>query len=418
MKKESSGFHSDGRDAADPGRTDHREAAACNALRTLIRDFVLREMGGPPQGGEPLDLPLRLRVEPAPEGPWQVSFQPSLEQQFREACTEIAAEWGAYQPGSVYCYRCNSSICAHAAPPSPLMVFKAYGTTGVPQWQELTQAFLDARDERVEQLFGEAPGFVARYALGSNLKAEQLSSFGKSSKTYALLGQVVAGYAFLDAGRGVPGTGERVALTVQLVEARDARGAFALRLNPVCTIPGGATLTELFASDWGSWMQRALAKAGEEVQRMERLASAARRRKDTQGVKVAMGDVPRILRQLSTSLERGRRQARRRTRHVQLRREQQRPVHMAMADLYEAGADDFLFDEKTDSCVVRGAHARFHVFARDGRHVTSFVGHNGSTDYRLRTRRWRPLEEKERREFALPRDGAVSTTAGTSRRRP
>src|SRR5262249_6583697 len=123
---------------------------------------------------------------------------------------EAASRADSFQAGHVYCYRCEAAVCDHALPPRPAAVFSGYGPTGQPQWMDLAQVLLEARHERVEELF-TAPSPLALVQAGRDLKHRLLHPFGKASKRYDLLGQVVAGYF-----RG--GDSDTCAVTVQAVE--------------------------------------------------------------------------------------------------------------------------------------------------------------------------------------------------------
>ena len=370
-------------------RSERRAAAAADALRTLIRDTAEYTVGTHALPTAPIDLSLRLRVDP--DAGWALSADPSLPDQLLHQLAELSAEHEAFVPGSVHCFRCNSSGCEHAAPPSPRVVFTGYTQTGSPQWQELTQALIDLKDERVDRLHGPRPGIVAAAVGGSTLKSDQLTSFGKSSKTYAVLGQVVAGYFAAD-------NADRFAITFQFVEIRPARGVIGLRLNTLCTLPSGVSLEECFAEGWGEWVYRAQSRATDALLRMEKQVEAADPA-DPAAVRKVLRRIPAVMAQLAVSLDRGHRQARRRTRHSQERRRQQRPVHKAIDDARLTPNAELLYDEKSSAYIVSGQRGRFHVFSADGRHVTSFTGRPGTVEFRLRTRRWRHLAADEQDAF-------------------
>jgi hypothetical protein len=372
-----------------------RERAVADALRTLVRDLVR----GAFESGPPDEFQFQVQARVRPEDNWSLQFEPPLRDQLMEQAQDRLAARAAYQPGRVYCFRCRSAVCEHAAPGSSRQVFGGYGSTGAPRWIEFAQALVDARDERVDQLYAEPPRLLARGDTGRDLKAGQLDSFGRQSKTYAILGQVTVGYFRLDA-RPVGGAPEtRQAVTLQAVEGRGPDGSVVLRLNTLCSIPGGATLEELFATGEYDWLQRARDRAVAALARTEGRVNVARAARDNKLLRREMGGVPEILRGLAASLERGHRQAQRRTRHVEQRRREQRPIHMAVPDALGAPADRMLFDEKTEAVVVGGERDRFHVFTREGRHITSFVGAPGALEFRMRTHRWRVLDDEERRRF-------------------
>ena len=48
---------------------------------------------------------------------------------------------------------------------------------------------------------------------------------------------------------------------------------------------------------------------------------------------------------------------------------------------------------------MRGKRGRVHVFAPDGRHVTSLSLEPDAVDRRVRRGRWRPASDEERADF-------------------
>jgi hypothetical protein len=377
-------------------RTQRREKAAADALRTFVRDLYTDRFGRTVTGPEPLALDLRLTARPA-DG-WALDFDPPLSDQVLRQLEDAEAGRGAFQPGGVYCFRCESAVCAHARPPSLQAVFRAYTSMGTPEWQPLHQALVEVRDERVDQLFRDPPRVVTLRQFGHDLRLRQLSSFGRSSKTYAILGQIIAGYFVLPRTHGGSDTARRLALTFQVAEARARAGQVELRLNTVSALRP-EDLEDLLVSDWEPWVHRARELAVRAIEALERQVRAARETGRTEAVRDLMRRVPVILRRLSESLERGYRQEQRRTRHVEDRRHEHRPVHKALDDLGEAPPDAIFWDERGDTLVVRGPQGRAHVFSPSGRHVTSFVLKPEAVDWRLRTRRWRAASPEEIREL-------------------
>lgn len=378
-------------------RLARRAQAAGDALRSLIRDVVEREFGRPRMGDAPVEMTLSLRVRPQ-EG-YTLGFDPPLEQQVLDQFGDVIAERGIYQPGRVYCFRCGSSACGHGAPDAPTQVFRGYNSTGVPEWHEFSQALLERQDPRVDGLYRDPPQVAALVIPGRDLKSDQLASFGKASKAYALLGQVVAGHFSLDDRRG-DSAARRFALTVHFVETRTGKGQVALHVNPIVCMPGRQTLSEAFAEGWGGWLQRALAAAERSLRTMEvqiNAAGADRYRIARQ----VLGRLPGVMRRCAGSLDRGHRQVRRRTRHAEERRKQQRPVQLALRDAGEIPDDQLLYDDRSEAVVVPGRQGRLHIFNVDGKHMTSFVGKPGTVEQRLRSRRWRMLDSATARSFRL-----------------
>ncbi|MFH0909139.1 MAG: hypothetical protein V1929_10280 [bacterium] len=380
-------------------RSERRARAATDVLRTLLRDLYVDRYGAAAPEGSELDVTLRLRAQPARN--WELSFDPPVVDQILSQMAEAQADWEVYRKGRVYCYRCATSGCEHAAPPSPLSVFAGYEPMGRPEWHDLVQAFIEARDPRVDQLFTKGSCALALVQLGSQLKGRQLAAFGKSSKTYAVLGQVVAGYF----GRG----DGRIAVTFQVAEARGTDGRLRLHLNTIARLPDGAALDDLLASGWEPAMHRARAVAARALDDLERQAQLAREGGRTDNIREALRHVPALLRRLCDSLERGDRQAKRRTRHVEERREDRRPVHKALDDARGAPPEAIFFDEKTAAMIACGDQGRAHVFNSEGRHVTSFVIRPDAIQLRLRTKRWRPASPDEIQRLKWSMRGGTAT---------
>jgi hypothetical protein len=377
-------------------RSERRARAAGDSLRTFVRDLAQYNFSIDTIPDAPVDLTIRVCTDPANN--WALTFDPPLRDQVLSQLADVTAEREAYVDGRAYCFRCRSIRCEHALPASPLHVFSGYGQMGTPSWQEFAQVLLDERDDRAASLYGKPPLVVVRTQKGSLLKTDQLSSFGRASKTYSLLGQVIAGYFCPRNGQN-PGNGDaRFAVSFQFVEIRTARGKVGLRINPVVRLPGETSLSDLFASGWGGWLERALEQGSSTLQQMEaRIAECAPG--DSTAIRNVMKRIPAVMTQFVNSLERGHRQAKRRTNHSEIRRKQERPVHMAIEDMRKIDRAALLYDEKTNTVIVPGGRNRFHVFAPGGKHVTSFSGNQGTIDFRTKTRRWRPMSSGEQLEF-------------------
>jgi len=194
-------------------RTARRVRAAADALRALIRDLHDAEHGVAAPSAPPLELTLAAHAYPA-EG-WRLEFEPPLEEQLRDQLAALHDRVGIYREGAVYCYRCESAVCPHAEPPASLSVFAGYDAVGVPEWRELAGWLLARNDPRAADLFAPPARPLAATAAGHELRRRQLPEFGRSSRAYAILGQVAAGY-FRCAGTDDPA--DRFALTFQVVE--------------------------------------------------------------------------------------------------------------------------------------------------------------------------------------------------------
>ena len=384
-------------------RAERRARAAADSLRTFVRDLAQSSFADDSLPDSAVGLSIRVQLDPSDN--WAVCFDPPLREQVFGQIADMTADRDAYTEGRAYCFRCQTAQCEHATPPSPLHVFSGYGQTGTPTWQEFAQVLLDERDERASDLYAKPPRVVVRTQKGSLLKADQLSSFGRASKTYSLLGQVIAGY-FCPKVPEDPGNGDRrFAVSFQFVEIRTSRGRAGLRVNPVVQLAENTTLSDLFASGWGGWVARALDQCTTTLQQMEARVAECEPA-DSTSIRNVMKRIPAVMTQFVNSVERGHRQSTRRTHHSEVRRKRERPVHMAVEDMRKADTASLLFDEKTDTVIVPGGRNRFHVFTPGGKHVTSFSGNPGTIEFRTKTRRWRPLNTEEREKFTGNHDGS------------
>jgi len=373
-------------DASSVGlsRDERRIRAAQDVLRTAIRDLYLGHFNADIPTGS-LSINLSLRVDPADN--WRLEFNPPLTEQLMPQLADREAVRDVFLAGHVYCFRCGSCNCEHAMPPSPLHVFCGYDAAGRPEWKEFAQVLIDERDERVDQLFVRPPRLVARFQFGRALKGRQLSAFGKASLSYSILAQVVAGYFDHENGR--------LAITLQIVEGRNRAGELTLRLNPIGHALDGNVLLEWLSAENSAGLFRAIQIAEQELGKIEAAVIAARASGDQPRANQWMGRIPGVARGLVEALERGGRQGERRTRHVEERRRDQRPVHKAMDDAAAAKSDACFFDEKAKTFVVVGDRGRTHAFNADGKHVTSFIMKPSAVAFRVRTERWRPVQSVE-----------------------
>lgn len=334
----------------------------------------------------PGKLAVRLELSlPAGE-----SGAPSLTEQVSRDVREAESRGRAFRFGHVYCYRCENEDCEHSMPPRPQSVSTGYGPTGQPQWSDLAQVLLEARHDRVEELFGAAPSPLALVQMGRGLKHRLLHPFGKASKRYDLLGQLVAGYF---------GGGESpvCAVTVQAVETRDPDGHTRLVLNRV-----GPAAALYFDELPDHWFPAALASARGKLARIEEDLSAAgdRGRRSER-----MRRIPGILHDLRRAIERAGRQKERRTRHAADRRRENRPTHAALKDAWGAPDASLLADDSRGTLIVLGPNGRAHAFTPAGRLVTSLTLDREALGRRIQRERWRHATREEIRTLreALPR---------------
>jgi len=371
-----------GRRRQDPRLLEESLAAAAAAEHSA---------GGSVAPPDPFTVVLSLTVVPGTR--WRVEADPPLAVQLGRAVREAAARRAALRPGRVWCYRCESAACAHAAPPAPDRVFGGWTATGLPRWPLLSELLLEMRSPEVAALFRErGRGTAAAFVAPEALTGSQLEAFGRGSKTYAVLGQTVAGLFPLrpaeDGGEAVP-----TAITLQAVETRDARGRPRLDLNVLGELPGGEPALESFA---GPLLLRVLNVVSVTRRRLRHLGP---------GPAGASADPARaaragsILREAARALARLDRQGAGRTRHAAERTLERRPTAKAREDALAAGPEALLRDGRRGTIVVLGPAQRVHVFAPDGRLVTSLALDAEAVRRRMRRERWERLEAAEAAAF-------------------
>jgi len=357
-----------------------------------MRDLYLEKFGKTPSREKEIPVTLHMKLRASED--WALDVIPSMRDQIGVALEDAEAECNLYEPGCVYDFYVDQARTTASTPPSALSAFKGYDSLGVPQWKDLSQIFLDTADERVSELYEKPPRVLACLQYGKELTREQLSTFGKSSKTYAVLAQVVAGYFMLPTAQQQE---RRLALTFQIVESRDASRRVKLNLNVLSYIPW-PRLQELFSEGWEPGIGRACQSLRHGLSTLEKKVNHLRQEGKLEEGSRALKKVPELMRRLVASLERTDRQGRRRTQHA-TDRKKQRPTQKALEDARSASAQQLFFDIKTKAWIACGEHGRAHVFSEEGRHVTSFVLKPDSIAFRVRTNRWRELTPEEKSDF-------------------
>jgi hypothetical protein len=341
--------------------------------------------------GPAITVPLQLSLAPARHWAPTVAHQP-LYTQLRRVMEECAATTDAYQPGRVFSFRANSADGPDCVPSTPTAVFAGYSPTGAPRWQDFHQQLLDRHDARVDMLFTAPARIVSHTTLGRDLKAELLATRGRTSHSYNILGQITAGYFDVPDDHGGRA---RCALTAQIVEYRSSQREFALALNVIGTMPNGAMLKDALDLGRLDGVTRACQPVQRALQRCARAVRALPHDAPAKARSEILACIPRLLAGLCETLERSERQAVRRTRHAQQRRADERPVQCALDDARHAAPTSFFCDDVHATVIVRGPHARAHVFAQDGRHVTTFTLQDDDLHRRVLRHAWRPATAAE-----------------------
>ena len=92
----------------------------------------------------------------------------------------------------------------------------------------------------------------------------------------------------------------------------------------------------------------------------------------------------------------------RKTEHGEQRAAEGRPTGPAWNDAQQAGRNEVLLDTDSENVIVLGSRGRVHVFREEQDTLelhTSFRNPRSNTLIRLRTSRWRTLDEAEWESF-------------------
>jgi len=370
------------------------EASLTSAVRETYADTV----GARTDRATPFGMDLRVSIEPGK--PWRLQADPSIEEQIRAAVIEMATRAEAFRGGSVYCYRCDRPDCAHSHPPRPTSVFGGYSSTGLPVWPEFTQILLARKHPRVDLLYDPSrTDLVAMYMDPEMLKQRQLNVFGRQSKTYDILGQVVFGFLKMR----VPGENrsdrERVACTLQAVESRRLDGSPRLELNVLARLSDGSPALDAINGPYQTRVSDVISSARHHISSLRPPSKGHTRRRRGTSLPDTASLVADILQGLARKLEKVGRQRGRRTTHAEGHRIKNRPTSKALEDAISAAEASVLWDKHERTFVVLGPRNRVHVFSRQGRHVTSLVLASEAVRSRKRRKRWVPLIDEQREQF-------------------
>ena len=354
---------------------------------------------------------LDLKVVIQPGSLWRLAADPSVEEQIRTAVRDMASRAEVYRSGRVYCYRCESSDCPHSIPPWPTSVFGGYSSTGVPQWPDVGQVLLNLRHPEVDLLYRH-PGrdALAAYIDPEALKHHQLDVFGRQSKTYDILGQIVFGFLYLTPPCANHKAPERVALTLQAVESRHLDGSPRLEMNVIGQFVDGSPAIDALAE---SYQLRILNIISDARRRIGHLASSSYGKGSSPRVPADYTSrVADILKGTVRALERLGRQKERRTIHAEERRVANRPTSQALADAVASPDNNVLWDDHRNTVVVLGPRNRIHIFSEQGRHITSMSLEAEAVRNRRRRLRWHQLtgDRLERFRAAVVKSGNLRSS--------
>ncbi len=368
-------------------------------LRLLAR--ILFEETTVGRAARPLEAPFDLKIQLHPEGSAVAPDEDArqLVSALRRRIAELAIRGQVYRAGRVFCYWCESSACAHAAPPTETSVFGGYMPTGRPVWREFASAVLARRDPRIESLYRKPPETIAFVEREEELLAAQLPTFGRGSPAYHVIGQVALGFLRAPAS-ALDAAPAPLALTLQAVRSMGSSEELRLDLNVIGVLSDGRDVEGLFSDGFEPDLDASVRWARSALSDVERRLNALRRNGDLEKADAVAPQAKPILEQLVHRLEKVFRQRVRRTRHARDRTaEGERPTRKAIEDALGAADHEILFDTGEDTFVVLGPRGRVHVFSPGGRLVTSIVFSRDAIDRRILRRRWRPAEPEEIQRF-------------------
>ena len=371
------------------------EQSMAKAIRTTYEEMFGRGMSEV----RPFSLAVEIRVDPV--NAWHIETDPPLKEQIRSSVREMAIQAEVYQPGRVYCYRCDSSLCSHSVPPRPGCVFGGYASTGRPLWPELVETLLELKHPHIDLLYKSNRHDLAVACMAPEiLKHRQLNIFGRESKTYDILGQVVFGFLNIHCPESDPREKDRVAFTVQAVESRKRDGSPRLELNVLGRLSNGNLAMDAIQ---GSYQTRVFHTIASARRRIGSLAPSTRRfgkgRQLFPPSSNGPGQVMEQLKKFANNLEKLGRQRGRRTTHAEDRRFTRRHTSNAWQDAEKASDDLFFWDERRQTVVVLGPKNRVHVFNSDAKHITSILLQSEEVQSRLRRKRWVPFSGESLERF-------------------
>ena len=389
------------------------EAKLKIALNGYI-EAVGRDVVGSRWSGPDFNLLLPVHVSPSNDGN-HLNIDLSILDTVRSAFKEANLRTAGFRNGHVYCYFCQTNSCAHSKPVDYLSVFSGYQANGIPNWRDLQELLLDSGDERVEKIYGPEHTLLAVSQRGRDLKHKMLSDFGKASKTYDILGQVVFGCLSVRL-QSVQERAISLAVSLQAVESRGADRLFQLDMNIVSALPDSIRVLDLILEQGHERLFEAIVKARRKIKELEELIRNGIRHGNMKARPEFLREVPGIMLTLTRTIEQFSRQSGRRTRHANERMQENRPIPAATDDLRAANESDHYMDLRKSSMIIRGPHQRIHVFSLDGNHITSLKLKPDDVLRRIRLERWRkatPDEVNRFRSHVRKRSGETEANHGT-----
>lgn len=354
------------------GSLESRVQASLEQLRRLAAEACLRRAQGRPPALERLSFEVHLNLRHGNAGEEAHRILAAWGDAMRQAETAR----GAFVPGHVYCFWCNAAECVHARPSRATEVFDGYAPTGRPRWIELADLCLEMQDIRLERILTRGDGLVTFFESGDRLKTAQIDEFGRNSPIYDIVAQIAAGYL-------IAADDADLAATFQVVASKLGPTELHYGLNIIADHRLYDRSGGLADADLG----RMVHVLGKQLHQVEQRVNGSLRRARTYDPSTL---IERALRDFARDLDHHYRVATRRTWHARERSdERSRPTQSAFPEARRASAERILEDSAEGTLVVLGRSGRVHVFARDGRHVTSVRMQGDEIRRRMMTKRWR-----------------------------
>jgi len=335
-------------------------------------------------GGLPDDLSFPVDLSSAPIEEWRRrahALYDTLHQR-------IEADASTWTDGTVWDFQSGDPESPHIRPPSDRHTFAGYTATGKPTWVPFVDLCLELRPDGLDTLFTAKPGVVVISQEPDALGETRLEGFGDGGATFRVLGQVVAGLLPLGLTRD---DGDRGVLTVQIVARRERDGALRVHLNHL----GISARTIHLAAASGPPRNPAEQLRRTLRQSQKRLDSVVRKPEISMPGTLE-AEVGPVLARLRSDVARIFTGDRGRTAHAKSRhRSATRPTSEARVEAESAADERILTDERRATYVILGRKGRAHVFAGDGRHVTSLRLEPGEVERKTRRKRWRPATPEE-----------------------
>jgi hypothetical protein len=354
----------------------------------------------------PSSIDLQLSLSPGSESDW-LERADGLLKGMAQSVADAQPDTGE---GSVWCFQCKGRDCVHVMPENQRTVFVGYSATGKPRWMTFLDVCLKIRPSGMDGLFQDRATVVAITFSDRDLHEERLPEFIGDPENAGVLGQVIVG--FLQSSlKGSASDTDKRALTVQILGRSDVPTQVRYSMNIL-----GFNLSEIHAAA----AEQGPREPAERIRRVlarlaSRLAAAEQNLATLEGTPTERRRefIRRTLHRLRGDFDQIFRSRHRRTKHAQVRHEGgERPTRTVWNDARSFPIERVLYDVQHDTFIVLGKRGRAHVFAADGRHVTSLRLAPDEVEKKTRRGRWQSVDEEQYRRVQTALAAQVSLWDG------